>query len=223
MKTDLEIQNDIRAELEWDSRLNDSPINAIVLNGHVILSGSVNSYPKKINAEKVARKVVGVKSVDNELEINIPENFQRTDDEIAKSVKNMIKWNTSTDENRINVKVKSGWVILEGEVNWEYQRSKARILAEDISGVKGVTNLITIVSHSTNSLDAAENIKAALRRNRYLNTNKIKVEVEDGVAILTGEVRTLAEKGAVETTAWSSSGITNVINKLTVNHSEVFV
>jgi osmotically-inducible protein OsmY len=222
MKTDTEIKKDINAELKWDSRLNGSNVEVDVNGGHVILSGSVSSYPRKISAEESVRRIAGVKSVSNELKVSIPSIHFRTDSEIKKAILDTIKWNSSIAEDQIAVKVEDGQVELTGNVNWEYQRSKARLLAEDITGVVGVTNLINVKSNSANSQDVKSSIDAALRRNYYLDTNKIKVEVDAGKVILTGKVKTLAEKGAAETAAWSAPGITEVVNELVIDYSEVF-
>lgn len=220
MKTDEQIKADVEAELQWDSRLQESNILVEVTNGHLVLKGSVTAYPKKINAEKAVRRVAGVKSVENELEVLIPDGHKRTDKEIEEVVRNIIKWNSSIDESKIKVEVKDGWVTLDGEVEWEYQRSKARILAEDSMGVTGVTNLIKIGSPGPHPSGVEDKIRNALNRNQYLDSSKIEIQVHNGKVILTGEVRSLAEKGAAETAAWCAKGITQVVNRLTVNFPE---
>src|ERR1700741_4344107 len=144
MKTDIKIKWDIENELEWDSRLDHSSINVEVKEGHVVLYGSIDSYPKKIWAEEAARKNIWIRSVSNELKVEIPSAFRKADHIIKKAVLDAIKWNSSTPEDRIGVEVKDGWVFLSGNVDWQYQQSKARLLATDISGVTGVTNDITI-------------------------------------------------------------------------------
>lgn len=220
MKTDLEIQKDVTDELKWDARLNGANIHIDVKDGHVILSGSIDSYPKKIRAEEAVRRITGVKSVGNDLKVVIPLASKRTDAEIKKAVSGSIKWNSSVQEDKIKIEVKDGWVSLSGNVDWQYQRSKARLLAEDITGVVGVVNLIIVDSSAASSQDVKDKINAALKRNYYLNTNKINVEVDNGRAILTGLVRTLAEKNAAETAAWSAPGITSVVNELVIDYSE---
>lgn len=222
MKTDKEIQKDVQAELKWDSRLDGSNVNVDVENGHVTLSGFIDAYPKKIRAEEAVRRIAGVKTLSNDLKVMIPSVFKRTDDEIKNAVLDSIKWNSSIPEDKISVEVREGYVTLNGKVNWQYQRSKARLLAEDITGVLGVANLITVESKSANEKEVKQSIDAALKRNYYLNTSKIKVEVDGGKAMLTGKVKTLAEKGAAATAAWSAPGINEVVNELVVDYSEVF-
>ncbi len=72
----------------------------------------------------------------------------KTDYELLKAVVDSIKWNSTIQDGRIEVTVKHGWVTLSGTVDWQYQKSKAKLLAGDISGVAGVTNLITVCSPS---------------------------------------------------------------------------
>lgn len=221
MRTDQQIQEDVIAELQWDSRLSDARISVTVINGDTALAGTVDSYPKKLNAERAARRVPGVKSVSNNLEVIIPESQKRPDSEIERSVLNAITWNSSIDGNKIFVTVRSGKVTLEGSVAWEYQRSKARLLAEDITGVVGVTNLLTVEPVVPTPAQIREMINAAFRRNSYLKPEKIKVQVNENKVILIGQVRTLVEKKCAEAAAWSAPGITHVDNRLDVNYSEM--
>lgn len=220
-RTDNEIQHDVSAELQWDSRLSDARIVTTVINGDVEIAGTVNSYPRKLNAERAARRVAGVRSVNNKLEVTIPEENQRPDAEIERSVLNAITWNSSVDEHKVFVTVKNGWVTLEGNVAWEYQRSKARLLAEDITGVVGVTNLISVQPLVPTSKEIRQKINAAFKRNSYLQPEKIKVQVDGTKVTLLGQVRTLVEKKCAEDAAWSAPGITDVDNRLEVNYSEM--
>jgi len=143
MKIDSEIEKEVIHELEWESRNNDLEIMVEVTDGSVTLSGIVDSYPKKIEAERAAMRVPGIIWVNNNIRVNILN--KRSDADIKMAAINAIKWNTTIDENKINVNVEDGWITLEGKVAWEYQKSKARNLAEDVEGVIGVTNLISVV------------------------------------------------------------------------------
>jgi osmotically-inducible protein OsmY len=222
MRTDAEIKNDVKAEINWDSRLTGSNIDVEVTMGHATLIGTVNSYMKMVDAERAARRVPGVNSVSNDLNVKIPESFQRSDKDIERAVRDTITWNSSINEKDLKISVKDGWLTLEGTTDWEFQRSKARSLAQDILGVKGITNLIKVKSSFPMPSDVKDRIKQALKRNHYLNGNDINVNIDKGKAILRGQVRTLAEKSAVETAAWSAPGITEVQNDLTVDYKEVF-
>lgn len=144
MKSDLEIKKGVEHELRWDTGIEHPDIKVKVKNGQVTLTGTVNAYPLKVEAERASLRVNGVIWVNNNIEVRI-EN-KRTDSEIEKAVINAIRWNTSIKDDEIRVQVTDGWVTLEGEVEYEYQKTKARNLTEDISGVVGITNLIHVMS-----------------------------------------------------------------------------
>jgi osmotically-inducible protein OsmY len=218
MKEDNEILQDVKAEIQWDSRLNGSEIKVNVKNGHVDLSGHVNAYSKKIDAEMAAMRVTGVTGIGNGITVKIGAKVKDT--EIEKAVKNAIIWNSTIAETNIKILVEKGWVTLEGEVQWEYQRSKARNLAQDINGVTGVTNLINVISTFATSHEVKEKIDAALRRSHSLNADNIMVSVDGSKAILSGKVKNLAAKTAAEVAAWSAPGITHVENEITVEFGD---
>jgi osmotically-inducible protein OsmY len=148
MRADDDILNDIRTELQWDDRLDGANVTTEVAHGHVLLTGNVNSYPKLVYVEEAVRRIQGVRTVTNQLRVTIPRENKRNDKDIERSVKDIIKWNSSIDENKMTVNVVDAWVTLEGEADWEYQRSKARLLTQDVVGVRGITNLIKVRSDS---------------------------------------------------------------------------
>ncbi len=144
MDTNEKIKKDVRAELEWGSRLSGSSITTEVNNGIVTLSGYVDSYPKKVSIIKAIEHIENVISVNSFLEVRLPLISYRTDSDIERSVKATIKWNSCIDDSRIICKVQNGVVILEGYVGWDYQRTKAGLLAGDITGVTDVKNSINV-------------------------------------------------------------------------------
>lgn len=225
MKTDTEIQKAIKNELEWDPSINNERIDVTVKSRIVTLSGVVDSYSKKLAAERKAARLAGVKAVTNDIKVKIGPSFKRSDFDIERAVLTAVKWNSSVDENRIKARVTDGWVILEGEVDWEYQKSRVKNLAEDLTGVIGVTNLITVIPAMDSLLkekEVKEKINAAFQRDYYLDADKINVEVNGSKVTLTGDVRTLAEKKDAENAAWSAPGIKEVVNRLEVNYIEAF-
>jgi osmotically-inducible protein OsmY len=143
MKTDSEIKRDIKNEFRWESKISNSNVEIDVRGGHVTLTGVVGTYPEKVEAERAAMRVSGVFWVSNQIVVNVKD--KRSDDEIRRAIVKAITWNTGIEENHVTVKVKDGWVTLEGEVDFEYQRTKARNLTEDVTGVVGVINLVNVV------------------------------------------------------------------------------
>lgn len=139
MKTDLEIQNDVMEELQWTSLLNASEIGVAVKNGVVTLSGTVDNYRKKVAAEEAAKGVAGVKAVAEDIMVKVKDAWVKTDAEIAQAVLNALQWNSSVREEKIKVKVENGWVTLDGDAEWEFQRSSAKTAVRNLLGVRGIT------------------------------------------------------------------------------------
>ena len=144
MKTDSELQRDVLDELKWEPSINAAHIGVSVNDGIVTLSGHVTSYWEKYAAERAAKRVYGVKAVANELEVKLPGSSQRTDEDIAAAAVNALKSNFSVPADKIKVTVSKGWVKLEGEVEWQYQREAAERAVRYLTGVTGVSNLITV-------------------------------------------------------------------------------
>lgn len=144
MKTDYEIKEAILAELMWQQSINDTNIGVIVEDGIATLSGVVDSYAKKLAAEKVAKSVKGVKAVALDIEVKLGENYKKTDKEIAKAVVNALAWNTSVPEKNLFVKVEDGQVYLSGEVDWFYQKEAAKNAVKHLLGVKDIINTIDV-------------------------------------------------------------------------------
>jgi len=219
MKNDLQIQKDVIEELRWEPFLNSSEIGVAVKNGVVTLSGQVDSYSKKIIAEKVAKNVSGVKAVAENIQVGILPGFRKTDTEIAEAVLNALKWHSAIQEEKIKIKVENGNVRLEGEVEWEYQRASIKSAIENLAGVHSVINLVTVKPKITPS-EVQQKIKAAFQRSATIDAGKITAEVFGTKVILRGHVRSFAEKEDAEAAAWNAPGITSIESKLEIEVPE---
>lgn len=219
MKSDVQIQQDVIEELKWEPFLNASDIGVSVKNGIVTLSGQVDSYAKKIAAEKSTKKVTGVKAIAEDIQIGVSPTHDKTDTEIAEAVLNALKWHTAVQEEKIKIKVENGNVRLDGEVEWEYQRSNAKTAIENLSGVKSVINFITVKAKVL-SADVTEKIMDAFHRSATIDAACIKPEITGNKVILRGKVRSVSEKEDAETAAWNAPGVTTVENKLLVEEPE---
>lgn len=220
MKTDAEIQKDVMEELRWEPLLNASEIGVAVKNGIVTLSGTVDTYGKKVAAEDAAKSVAGVKAVAEDIEVRLSSFGTRNDTEIAQAVMNALKWHSAVQEDKIKVKVENGWVTLEGEVEWEFQKSAARTMVENLTGVVGIINNIKI-QPSVVATDVKRKINAAFHRSATVDSEKINLEVAGSKVILKGKVRSYAEKKDAENAAWLAPGVDRVENKLEID-TEVF-
>ena len=216
MHTDSDIQKDVLAELNAEPNLRNDDLAVGVRDGVVTLAGYVDSYADKWRAERVVSKVKGVKAVVNELEVRLSSSSQRTDPEIARAAVNALQWNVLVPHDRIQVAVEDGWITLRGEVDWYYQKEEAERTVRNITGIKGVSNLITVAAVPTPS-DVKQRITDTLRRGVQFDAERIAVEVTGHKAILKGTVRSYAEMQDAERAARKAPGITEVENRLTVD------
>jgi VCBS repeat-containing protein len=216
MKDNAQIQSDIRAELAWDPRVDERDIVVLVDDGVATLSGTVPSYADKWAAERAAERVSAVKAVANELAVAVPLRFQRTDTDIAQAVVNALAWDVQVPDSRIKAAVTNGWVTLEGDVDWRYQRDAAARAVRNLSGVRGVTNNITTTAKLVSSQDVSKSIKEALERRADRTAEHITVETLGSVVTLRGTVSSFGDRRAAEGAAWSAPGVTDVHDELAV-------
>jgi osmotically-inducible protein OsmY len=218
MRTDSQIQKDIIDELKWEPSLQDEDIGVAVRDGVVTLAGFVDSYANKWRAERVASRVKGVKALANDLEVKLPTSSSRPDPDIARAAVDALKWTILVPNDRIKVKVEKGWLTLEGDVDWNFQREEAERSVRYLTGVLGVTNLVTVRARPTPS-DIKQKIKETLERSAEFDADRITVEVDGHTVVLRGTVRSFAEKRDAERAARKAPGVTKVENDLVVDPS----
>ncbi|WP_372794620.1 BON domain-containing protein [Lutibacter sp.] len=217
MKTDAQIKEDVLDELLWQPNIDETKIGVIVEDGVVTLSGILNSYTKKLEAEKAAKNVKGVKAVALDIEVKHGSDFKKTDKEIAKAAVDALTWNTSIPEDKIAIKVEDGWVYLSGELNWFYQKDAAKKAVENLLGVKGVVNSIEI-KQAVQPSQIKEKITKAFERSAQVDANKVSVIVDGHTVTLRGTVHSLAEKDEAQKAAYLAPGVYSVKNELKVQY-----
>ncbi len=214
-RTDDQIQQDVLEELRWDARVAPNEIAVRVKHGIVTLYGNVDLYYKKSAAEQAALRVRGVAAVANELRLELPVTSERSDDQIAAAAAQAIAFDAMLPAKDLKITVSDGWVTLGGEVEWNFQKEDAERLVHRLWGVMGVTNAITVRAKPTPD-ELKAKIEQALVRSAELDAKKITVEVEGSKAVLTGTVRSWAEREEAERTAWVAPGITYVDDQIQV-------
>ncbi len=215
MKSDIQLHKEVLDELAFEPQLDATHIGIAVKDGIVTLTGEVASYADRWTAERVVKRVVGVHGVVEEIHVNLPEHHQRTDTEIAEAAMNALIWDINVPHEGIQLKVEGGWVTLTGEVTWNFQRNHAESAVRYLSGVKGITNLIS-VQPNAQPVDVKTRIEREFQRRAQLETANIETLVQGSTVVLQGNVTTWHAREEAEAAAWSAPGVREVVNELHV-------
>lgn len=220
MKTGTALQRDVLDELRWEPSIDASDVGVTVDEGVVTLTGRVNSFAEKDAAQRAAQRVVGVRAVANDLEVVVPGTHRRDDTDIARAAVDALAWNHNVPADQVRLTVRDGWITLEGEVDWRYQREAAFNTVAHLTGVHGVTNNVVVRPRAT-PREIKAKIQGALQRTASRDAEKISVETIGGKVILRGTVRTWAERDDAERAAWSAPGVSSVDSYVEIQEPEL--
>jgi len=215
MSQDSQLQQAVLAEFNWEPSVTAGHIGVTASAGVVTLSGHVNSYAKKLAAETAAHRVKGVKAVAEEIEVRLPFESKRTDEEVATAAIERLSWTVSVPKDSVQVKVEKGWVTLTGQVDWWFQREATERDIRPLHGVVGVSNQAT-VKPRVNTVTLSDDITHALHRSWFFDPEAVHVRADGGTVVLSGSVHSIYERQAAARTAWSAPGATMVENDIVV-------
>jgi len=219
MRTDSQLQHDVIAELKWEPLLREAEIGVSSKDGVITLTGTVDGYAKKMEAEDAVKRVVGVKAVVEKIEIKYPSSWAKKDDgDIATEIVNAFKWNPDVTSSSVTANVEKGWVTLEGQVEWNFQSDAAKETVRSLTGVTGVSNNIKVKSRTDDAIEKSA-IESALKRNWSVSSKHIRVTVSGHKATLNGTVDSWYQKDEAERIAWNAPGVWNVSNELVVEYN----
>ena len=213
--TDHELKQHVQNALDWEPSVDASDIGISVDASVVTLRGNVRSFAEKLNAEKTVLRVYGVQGVANDVMVRLSDSHARTDTEIAQAAVAALKWNTMVPAGRVTLSVSNGWLTIQGTLDWQYQKDAAARAVRDLTGVRGVSNEIVVTPH-INTSDVQAKIEAAFRRSAEIDARRVKVAALDGKVVLSGNVRSWAERQEAERAAWAAPGVTQLEDRLTV-------
>jgi osmotically-inducible protein OsmY len=211
----LELQKKVLEAMDWEPSLDATRIGIAASGGVVTLTGQVPSYADRLAAERVVKRIVGVKGLANDLDVRLPGDARRTDTDLATAAVKALEWDVQVPHQLIKPRVADGWITLEGQVEWQFQREAAERAVRHLLGVRGVSNQITLSAKVTPT-DLKNRIEAALKRNAELEARKIKVETKGGTVVLDGFVHSWAERDEAERAVWSAPGVMAVEDHLAV-------
>jgi len=211
--TDTDLRDRVERQLDWEPQFTSTDIGVLADNGVVTLTGFVNTYAEKLAAERATLRTYGVSAVANDIQVK-PLSM-KTDADIASAALDALQARVDVPDEKIKLAVKDGWITLEGNVDWYYQKNAAELAVKYLSGVKGVSDNIK-VQPQVSTIEVKDKIEEALRRNAEVDARRISVQTDVGKVTLRGNVRSWFEKEEAETAAWAAPGVTEVSNQIAV-------
>jgi osmotically-inducible protein OsmY len=218
-KTDAQIQRDVLEELKWDMRVIETDVGVEVHEGVVILTGAVQSWASRLAAQEAAHRVAGVLDVANEIKVRLPGSSERDDTDLAHAIRRALEWDVFVPDEKITTTVTNGDVTIEGSVDsWSDYEDAARCVG-NLVGVREVKNLLKVEPKAARV--APEAVRAAivraLERHADRASRHVQIAVTEGKVILSGVVRSRAERDAIQGAVRGTPGVRTIVNELKVH------
>jgi osmotically-inducible protein OsmY len=216
MKSDTEIREDVIRELQWDPQVRDpDAIVVAVKDGAVVLTGHASTYAEKLAAARAVARVYGVRAVADDVEVRLS-GGPMDDADIARAIAHVLESNIQIPEGEVMARVQSGWVTLDGQVEYDYQRREVVRMVRHVRGVIGITNDVT-VSPPVSAERVQAEIEEAFMREAEVDARHIRVEVSEHTATLYGHVHSLHEAMAAAAAAAAAPGVAKVESRVLVS------
>jgi osmotically-inducible protein OsmY len=215
--SNADLQQWVTDELYWDPKVDNASIAVSAEDGEVTLRVTVGSFREKREAANATERVYGVKSVKNELKVNILDKDARDDAELRGAVLQAMMLD-SLVPGTIDANVVDGWVTLTGKAVWQYQRDEAELVSGNVLGVLGVDDQVALENPRPAAPDVKESIKRALERNAKVDAKDLSVDTYNGTVSVTGTVSSWSEHDAALAAAWAAPGVTDVEDHIVVDY-----
>jgi osmotically-inducible protein OsmY len=215
MKSDIQLREDVLAELHWDPEVEETKIGVAVTDGAITLSGHVPTYAQRTAAKRAVARVAGVHAIVDNIEVCLDARHRASDEGLAERIAHVLTWNISAPAD-VKAEVKNGVVTLTGKLDRHYQRVNILRNIEHVSGVISVIDNMTLKSH-VSTAGVQQRIAEALRRHVDVEASGVKITASDGTVTLTGKVDSYGDRNRVEDAAWAAPGVIRVIDRLTIN------
>jgi len=215
--TDADLERDVNDELLWDPRVDPAEIAVSAKDGVVTLRGTVGSFHERRDAKRAAKRVYGVKSVDDQLEVRLIMANRIDDAELRGSVLQMLMLD-SLVPSTIDAHVKNGAVKLTGTAEWQYQRDAAEDDVMNVFGVVDIVDEIALMGPTPSAGDVKGSIEKAFKRNAKLDVEELDVQTSNGTVTLTGVVSSWAEHDEALAAAWAAPGVAQVDDRILIEY-----
>lgn len=208
------LESDVRDELDWDPRFDNSRVIVKANDGVVTLTGAVDTYYDSTMAADDAWGIGGVVSVDNQLMVGLVGDGV-ADADLASACLDALDRDRLVPKGAVSVTVVDGWVTLTGEVRRHYQRQAAHFAVSRVNGVLGVTNDIALTKDAIPA-DVVDRINKAFRRDAIIDDSLIEVTTAGTTVYLDGTVGSWFAMDDAVDTAWEAPGVVDVVNRLVI-------
>ena len=205
---DSNISTEIKRELSVVPNVSAENVNVETLQGIVTLTGTAKNILAKEKAKEVAMRIKGVKSVINDIKVKtpfIPNNI------LEEHVTDAIIKDPAIESAEMEVEADSGKITITGTVDSWQETQIAGNTVKSVSGVTEVENNLNFHYEQRNYQDQEmeDEIKAMMYDDVLVDGADINVDVQDGIAVLSGTVASAAEKEEAIKNSWVN-GINDV-------------